>query len=108
LDSSACPRCRSAACRVSHLFSSRLSSDLLEAAAGRLYSSYLTEAARLALAGLGAIVLLLVLALRTPGRAQGEHEQQHDGTEPGRSEEHTSDSSHEWISCAVFRLKTEK
>src|SRR5437660_1267082 len=40
----------------------------LKAEADRLYSSYLTEAARLALAGLGAIVLLLVLALRSPGR----------------------------------------
>jgi len=40
----------------------------LKAEADRLYSGYLTEAARLALAGLGAIVLLLVLALRSPGR----------------------------------------
>src|SRR5207302_1903387 len=40
----------------------------LKAEADRLYSSYFTEAARLALAGLGAIVLLLVLALRSPGR----------------------------------------
>src|SRR5207244_13601188 len=35
----------------------------LKAEADRLYSSYLTEAARLALAGLGAIVLLLVAVL---------------------------------------------
>jgi predicted exporter len=40
----------------------------LEAEADRLYSGYLSEAARLALAGLGAIVLLLALALRSPGR----------------------------------------
>src|SRR5204863_5649912 len=40
----------------------------LKAEADQLYSGYLTEAARLALAGLGAIVLLLVLALRSPGR----------------------------------------
>jgi predicted exporter len=40
----------------------------LKAEADRLYSGYLSEAARLALAGLGAIVLLLALALRSPGR----------------------------------------
>jgi predicted exporter len=40
----------------------------LKGEADRLYSGYLTEAVRLALAGVGAIVLLLLCALRSPLR----------------------------------------
>lgn len=40
----------------------------LKSEADQLYSGYLMDAVRLALAGLGAIVLLLLLALRSPAR----------------------------------------
>jgi predicted exporter len=40
----------------------------LKGEADRLYSRYLSEAVRLGLAGLAAIVLLLLIALRSPGR----------------------------------------
>jgi predicted exporter len=40
----------------------------LKGEADRLYAGYLSEAARLALVGLGAIVLLLLIALRSPAR----------------------------------------
>ena len=40
----------------------------LKSEADQLYSSYLLDAVQLALAGLGAIVLLLLLALRSPAR----------------------------------------
>jgi predicted exporter len=40
----------------------------LKGEADRLYAGYLTEAAQLALAGLGAIVLLLAVTLRSPAR----------------------------------------
>ena len=43
----------------------------VKAEVDRLYSSYLTEAVRLSLAGFAAIVVLLLLSLRSPARVIG-------------------------------------